>query len=754
MTFKDLQHAAQTDYYPALFYERIVSYHTQARLRKITWLSVAFVFIGLLVTFGAATSGMSPMASMLLPKFFGAFFLILPFWLIVLAFQAFYLSYYYKGIEDPYSKKTPLMSFELAHIVFKTDGADIVAGFLATYEGQHLIRRAGIAKEEVAGFLQDRKQRLTAETFIIPDLGSLTVHEYVGALLDQDKALARFLFAHEIQKDDALAIIDWIMEREMSLKMRKRWWSKSSLGRIPGLGKNWSYGFLIALEPYTRSLPNVQATGFEVHSTYGSKELKELEAILVKNRGANAFIISDDKQEQLDIIARLNYLIEEGKALPELEHKRVILFDTDLLTAQAKTKSDIETELLLIMKNTSEAGNVILVIADFPSFLASAQTLGSDIVSLLDQYFTSPDLHIIGLSDTDRYHTLIEQNAALKQRFETIIVEPIDELNTIRVLENEIIPLEHHHDLYFTYPALVAIAEGAERYFPEAVMPDSAVDLLDEIAPRITSEHKEIVTRKDILDLIQTKTGIPVGEVQAPERTKLLNLEKFLHQRIIGQDEAVTAISNAVRRARSGINNPNRPIASFLFLGPTGVGKTETTKALAEVFFGAEAKIERLDMSEYSGPEALQKLIGSFESNRYGILSKILREHPYGVLLLDEFEKTTPEVMNLFLQILDEGFFSDMRGRRINTRNQLIIATSNAGSDFIWNALKKGETLSHSKDMIMDSLIKTRTFKPELLNRFDGVIVFHPLAREHLEKIARLQLERLKNVWLNADIIW
>lgn len=222
-----------------------------------------------------------------------------------------------------------------------------------------------------------------------------------------------------------------------------------------------------------------------------------------------------------------------------------------------------------------------------------------------------------------------------------------------------------------------------------------------------------------------------------------MHLEDVLHKRIVGQDEAISAISSAVRRARSGIANPSRPLGSFLFLGPTGVGKTETTKALAEVFFGRDANIMRLDMSEYSSSDATSKLIGSLESKQEGVLSSLLREHQYGVLLLDEFEKTTQEVMNLFLQILDEGFFSDMSGKKVNARNLIIIATSNAGSDLIWEAVKAGNDLSQSKEAIIDSIVKAGIFKPELLNRFDGVIVFHPLTDVDLKKVAELMLQRL-----------
>ena len=571
---------------------------------------------------------------------------------------------------------------------------------------------------------------------------SFSYDDFIGAIFDQDTEFAGFLFGYSIQKKDLLAIVDWILEQQEIYRNAEWWWSENSINRIPGIGQDWSYGKAYQLLKYKKSLPPAPPERYEVHSSYGVDELKEIQSVLSRTREANAILVGNDNAGKLRIISVLEELILEGNVSNSLKHKEVVLLDVDLFVAENSIKEHFETEISGIMKNAISAGNIILVIEKMPSFIKSASLLGIDLPSLLESYLSSPHLQIIGLSDTESFHEVIEKNVLLMQYFEKIIVKEIDDSNTIKVLENELIRFEND-GLFFTYPALVAIAESAERYFSDGVMPDKAIDLLMEIVPRLQSQKKQVVERNDIFAMIESKTGIPTSGVKVDEKDKLLHLEDILHKKIIGQDAAISTISNAVRRARSGLSSPNRPLGSFLFLGPTGVGKTETSKALNEIFFGKEGQIMRLDMSEYSSYEATSKLIGSFESGHPGVLSSMLREHQYGVLLLDEFEKTTKEVMNLFLQIIDEGFFSDGLGKKVNARNLIIIATSNAGSNLIWEEMKAGRDLVQSKDKIIDSVIHDGIFKPELLNRFDGVVIFHPLNVEHLKKIAALMLQKL-----------
>ncbi|MCC7004718.1 ATP-dependent Clp protease ATP-binding subunit [Candidatus Nomurabacteria bacterium] len=398
-----------------------------------------------------------------------------------------------------------------------------------------------------------------------------------------------------------------------------------------------------------------------------------------------------------------------------------------------------------ILNEAVGAGNVILVLENFASFIESAHTIGTDIVDLLSYYLTSAGIQIVALTDSNGFHQSIETNKELSQFFEKVLVKETDATSVINLVETEALRFEAEEDIFFTYPAIATIVESADRYFSDGSISDKAMDLILEITPRILKSKKYEVTRDDVLDLVQSKTKIPQGVISPEEKEKLLNLESLLHKRIIGQDEAVVAISNAMRRSRSGVGSKTRPMGSFLFFGPTGVGKTETTKALASTFFGDEKNIVRLDMSEYKTEDSMERLIGSFKSGKQGVLSTALREKPYGVLLLDEFEKANHEILDLFLQILDEGFFSDMTGKRVNVRNMIIIATSNAGSDLIFDYLKKRDSLMSKKDEIIQQIIARGIFKPELINRFDDAVLFQPLGKDQLKLVAKIMLQKLQS---------
>ncbi|MFZ2621342.1 MAG: AAA family ATPase [Minisyncoccia bacterium] len=742
MNLLEIQKVAKKLYYPIFLLEDIISHRIRKQIAQVLLIITVLVFASGAILYGSDTYLHLNKFSFFVTKLIGTGFITFSLWTIFFATNAFFYSFYFRRPEETNGL---FIDLDLAYSICKLDPKDITGSFFSLLLGSRFLLRTGIRAEKMKDFLAKRKSTLTAEKFQC-DISDniLNLIDFTLGLYENDEELKQFLFSQGIQRKDLVAIAEWIMEIHATRHSLEGWWSKENLVRIPGIGQSWSYGQTFNLKKYERELPFASNRGYGVHTSYGEAELHEIEAILAKNRQGNALLIGDDVAGQLQIIYRLNQAIINGDSLPELKEKRTVIMDVDLLTSRNPTKAVFESEFINVLNEATYAGNIILVIDNMPAFVSSVATFGTDLPSLLESYMNSPALKIIALSSVDLFHNTLEKNSIFMQSFEVVQLKEVDDLNTIRILENEIIKFEAR-GMLFTYLALNEIVTSATRYFPNAIMPDKAIDLLSEIVPKLEAEGKTIVEKTDIQKLVEVKTGIPTGVVKEKERDKLLNLENILRSRIVGQEEAITAISNSMRRARSGIENPDRPLGSFLFLGPTGVGKTETTKALTEVFFGSDKHVMRLDMSEYSTFDATTKLIGSFETSQSGVLSSMLREHPYGVLLLDEFEKTTKEVMNLFLQILDEGFFSDGLGKKVMARNLMIIATSNAGSSMIWNNQKLGKDLASEKDSILDSIIKDKIFTPELLNRFDGVILFHPLSDIELRKIAELSLIKLKS---------
>lgn len=683
-------------------------------------------------------------------KIYGIFFLAMALWIVLFAFECYYNIFYFKAvkpraIEKDYGFESPI-SLEAASIVLESKRDDLTKSFLESEIGRLSLSRLGISRDSVKAFLHDRKSVPNISEFSLESAPSISAADLAREIFRLDGDFSTFILQKGLSEDDFAGSVLWMQRIEMRIKKNERWWGSDALGKIPGIGEDWSYGQAYLLKKYgTEAFMMPEYWTADAYGSYNKKELGELESSLSKMSGANALVVGPVGSGKMDMIFRFARKIMEGDTGPALARKKVIVLDSQSLVGSFSDKANFEDKLSKILNECAGAGNVILAIADFSAFVSESRALGSDIFAVLEPYLASPKIQIVAVCDTESFHSLIEPNQKIMSRFEKVQVGESKSDAILRMLEDIALPVEISEGVRFTYPALRAVAESAERYFEDFGSREKAKNLLLELVPKAKNSKTSVISKSYVLELVEEKTGIPVSGVKEDEKKKLLNLEKILHERIIGQDEAVKTISNAMRRARAGIENPNRPIGSFLFLGPTGVGKTETAKALSDVFFGEKASMMRLDMSEYNSPEALEKLIGSFEAGKFGVLSSMLRDQAYGVLLLDEFEKASREAHDLFLQILDEGFFSDMAGRKINARNLIIIATSNAGSDMIWEMVKGGKDLALGKDEIVDGIIKKGIFKPELLNRFDGVIVFHPLKDEELAKVARLMLSKLES---------
>src|SRR3990167_2292957 len=666
-------------------------------------------------------------------KISGLFLISLSIWLFFFLLDAYFYSFYFRV-----DKTTGRFAFNLADIVFSTSPNDVTGGFLNSKLGKEIVRRCGIDRNSVEDFLLSRKFKISENNFEISS-GRSVFKGFIQGIFQSDGEFRNFVLSHHITEGEFIGASVWTALLVRENIERKIWWSRERLLSVRGIGQEWSYGEAYLLSRFGRPLviPEYSTPGFH------AEEARLLELSLLRNRESNAILVGSEGVGKMEVLEELARQIKRGDSR-SLSAKKFVVFDLSVFSASVKDGQEFDGEFSALLGQVARAGNIIFIIPNLPALLRFAESIGSDIASTLSPYLASSDLHVVAVSETRDYEQYIEPLADLRQHFETIRVHPADEDTVMSLLERNVKELENN-GIVVSYPAVSSAISSAKKYFIGDPLTDTAEDLLIEASLIAQSVGRNIVLKEDVLEAAESKSGVPTGIVRAEEKEKLLNLESLLHTRIICQNEAVKAISDAVRRARSGIGNENRPLGSFLFLGPTGVGKTETAKALAEIFFGQDGRVLRLDMSEYRTEDSLSRLIGDNRGGSPGALSGILREHQFGVLLLDEFEKTSPEVLDLFLQILDEGIFSDVRGELVSARNVVIVATSNAGSDLIFNLVKTGKDPAQNESQIIEELIKRNIFKPELLNRFDGIIVFHPLDDQKLKEVAKLQLKKL--VW-------
>ncbi len=749
--------------YPIVFLENALSSYTRHRLYRI---SVWFLRFGVLIVawsillngFVTLDSELSLFFDDIFPKTFGFMFIMLGFWIILHSLEAFFCSFYYKEKEDAQISgrdhiPEDMFSFHVLRIFSKIKNNDITRGFLVSWEGLEILKRSGLEENDIITFLNSRD---SVAFYKYPEVKMdkvFTLVDLASHIFEQDKVFADFLFKHGTRKDDFIGATNWVVNNNEDEKNKKRWWTRNNLENIPGIGSDWSYGKAYTLNRFAKEMTGQEGgAALNALSEVGKNYLSILKETLARTRESNALLVGDPGGGKMNIVSALARDLHRGSVPPSLERKRPMLLDAEFLVSQMRDKNNFEMMLVQVLNDAVAAGNIILIFNNFSSFVLSANSVGSDVVSLIDPYFDSPQIQIITLSDRENYHRYLEQDPRIMQRFEAIFVNQPEDTEMIEILENVAEELERQSGVTFTYCSIRTIISSVNNYFSDPIMPDKAIDLLVELPARVLDKHKLLVKKEDVLDLVQQKTGVPLGEIQEREKEALLNLEELLHERVVGQDEAIAAVSNAMRRSRAGVQNEKRPIGSFLFIGPTGVGKTETAKSLASVFFGNEEAMSRLDMSEFSGEDSIHRLIGSFEDSRVGILTKAIKERPYGVILLDEFEKSSPEVHDLFLQILDEGFFSDMKGKRVNARSSIFVATSNAGSDHIYQLMKNEIDPNDASDEVISRIIKDGIFKPELMNRFDAIVLFHPIGEEHSEKIAEIMLNRFKKRLRNRGL--
>ncbi|CAM3894725.1 ATP-dependent protease ATP-binding subunit ClpC [Alkalicoccus chagannorensis] len=544
-------------------------------------------------------------------------------------------------------------------------------------------------------------------------------------------------------------------------------------------------------------------------------EIERVIQILSRRTKNNPVLIGEPGVGKTAIAEGLAQQIINNEVPEILRNKRVMTLDMGTVVAGTKYRGEFEDRLKKVMEEIRQANNVILFIDELHTLIGAGGAEGAiDASNILKPSLARGELQCIGATTMDEYRKYIEKDSALERRFQPIQVnEPtVDE--SIQILGGLRDRYEAHHRVSITDDAIDAAVKLSDRYISDRFLPDKAIDLIDEAGskvrlrsytapPNLKEKEQELdelrkekdaavqsqefekaaslrdseqklreeldslknkwkekqgqedseVTIEDIAAVVATWTGIPVSKLAEEETDRLLRMEEILHNRVIGQDEAVTAVSKAVRRARAGLKDPKRPIGSFIFLGPTGVGKTELARAVAESLFGDEDAIVRIDMSEYMEKHTTSRLVGSppgyVGHEEGGQLTEKIRRKPYSVILLDEIEKAHPEVFNILLQVLEDGFLTDSKGRRVDFRNTAIIMTSNVGADVLrreksvgFTAQRGGQEHQDMKSKVMDELKKA--FRPEFLNRIDETIVFHSLEKQHIKQIVSLMANELK----------
>lgn len=559
------------------------------------------------------------------------------------------------------------------------------------------------------------------------------------------------------------------------------------------------------------------------------KEIERVIQILTRRTKNNPCLVGDPGVGKTAIAEGLAQKIIQGDIPEILKDKRVVSLDLSSMVAGSKYRGEFEERIKKVIDEVKVANNVILFIDELHTIIGAGGAEGAiDASNILKPSLARGEIQVIGATTLNEYRKYIEKDAALERRFQPVKVEEPTEEEAIQMLKCLRDKYEAHHSVKITDEAIIAAVKLSSRYITDRFLPDKAIDTLDEAASKVrlksftappdikeleeklidldkekesaikTEEYEkagsiknkqdeikrkldeakinwkshnnnitQIVGEEEIADIVASWTGIPVKRLQEEESERLKNMENIIHKRVIGQDEAVKSISKAIRRGRVGLKSPKRPIGSFLFLGPTGVGKTELSKALSEVLFGNDDSLIRVDMSEYMEKHSVSKLIGSPPGyvgyDEGGQLSEKIRRKPYCVLLFDEIEKAHPDVFNILLQVLDDGHITDAQGRKIDFKNTVIIMTSNAGARSIISPKKLGFTTSEESERNYEDMKKNvmdevkRIFRPEFLNRIDDIIVFHPLDKENVKEIAKLMFNELKervknNMSINMEI--
>lgn len=632
----------------------------------------------------------------------------------------------------------PILSYSL-YRVYKNQPAFVVKALVRgrsklparelwnSYPGIFLLRHLGT----------ERAQDAFPETLELTTRSPKLLEDLMKNILENNKVDESLLRKYQITVEDLILTAHWWDERRAAQTVL----SPEPSFKRPGIGMSLLFGYTPTLDKYVTDMGGPRE--FTHHLIGRGDTVSRVVRVLTAGRGV--MLTGVPGVGKKTVVYELARRAAEGQLGQNMSYKRILDFDYNALFASASHDINAKKTLFAeILKEAEMAGNVILVIRDIFR-LTNSEVEGVDFTDVITQALEGKRLFIVSVMEKSDYTKYISRNNRLTKYFEEVSVYEMSKEDALPVLLSAARYSEKSRGIIAPVPVVEDILKGSAQYLTDIPFPEKSLELLDAVL-LYHEEHSEKgvpVTRDEVQAVLSERTGIALASLGEGQKKKLAHLEDSIHERLVNQTYPVSLLAKALRAKTSGVVTSARPIGSFLFLGPTGVGKTETAKVLAEIYFGSEDKIVRFDMSEFAGSEAIERLIGNAGKNIPGVLTTALKNNPACLLLLDEIEKAPSAVFNLFLSLLDEGRITDAFGRIISASHVFVIATSNAGSEYIREVVQKKLDKESLQKRVLDYVLEKRLFTPEFLNRFDGVVVYEPLNQTQLKEVAKRLLKRV-----------